>query len=217
MCSTSNRGRSSFAEVYAKIGRAIAIEAVPSVINFAGFQVGQVNVQTLRLINMVAQPTRVHVLVPQTPFFRIKFDKKGTIPAGMSEDITVEFIPTEMRYYQDSIRVHADGENLLVPIHAYPIMTAGQIFPQKVYMGNCVLGQSVSKTVFFENTSPLAFEFDLSTPTPCLEYTVHAAARSSIIVSLFCVWSSVCTALFVGLFVWCVFGYRFAVVCCAYA
>jgi hypothetical protein len=63
-------------EVYAKIGRALAIEAQPSVISFPGFQVGQVNTQTLRLLNVVYQPTRVDILPPQTPFFRVKFDKK---------------------------------------------------------------------------------------------------------------------------------------------
>jgi hypothetical protein len=151
----------------------LVIQATPPVVHFPGCEPGQRHTQKLSILNRSGHPTRVHILNPQTPFFRIHFDKRGSLPAGVSEDITVEFVPTEWRYYQDSIRVHAEGENLLIPLHAYPIMNPDRIFPQRVFMGNCPLSESISKTIFFENVSPMAFEFELTVLSPSIEFTVH--------------------------------------------
>jgi hypothetical protein len=48
----------------------------------------------------------------------------------MSQTLTLHFHPplsSEYKYYYDAIKVHAAGENnnLLVPIHAYPVLSAG--------------------------------------------------------------------------------------------
>jgi hypothetical protein len=65
------------------------------------------------------------VLPPQTPYFKIRFNKKGMLPTGVAEDIYVQFTPTgdsPYRYYYDTIRVHCEGDKILVPIHAYPVI-----------------------------------------------------------------------------------------------
>ena len=64
---------------------------------------------------------------PQTPFFKIKFNKKGMLPTGVSEDIYVQFTPTgdqPYKYYYDSIRIHCDGDKILIPIHAFTVINS---------------------------------------------------------------------------------------------
>jgi len=75
----------------------------------------------------------LHILPPQTPFFKIRYQKKGMVPTGVSEDIYVQFTPTNQneneplaayRYYYDTIRIHCEGDKILIPIHAYPVINA---------------------------------------------------------------------------------------------
>lgn len=87
----------------------------------------------MKLINNSANPQRLHILPPQTAFFKIKYNKKGMIPSGVSEDIYVLFTPNdEYKYFYDCIRIHCEGEKIpkrthdgniiLIPIHAFPVI-----------------------------------------------------------------------------------------------
>lgn len=51
----------------------------------------------------------------------MRCNKKGLVAPGSSEVITVDFHPREHRYHYDCLRLHTDSENLLVPLHAYPV------------------------------------------------------------------------------------------------
>jgi len=53
------------------------------------------------------------------------------IPTGVSEDIYILFTPTgsnshdnlsAYKYYYDTIRIHCEGDKILIPIHAFPII-----------------------------------------------------------------------------------------------
>ncbi len=61
----------------------------------------------LRLLNTGSRAVRVNILNPTTPYFRVSFEKLGGIAPGMAETVTVEFTPTEARYYYDCIRIQA--------------------------------------------------------------------------------------------------------------
>lgn len=52
---------------------------------------------------------------------QMRCNKKGLVAPGSSEVITVDFHPREHRYHYDCLRLHTDSENLLVPLHAYPV------------------------------------------------------------------------------------------------
>lgn len=52
---------------------------------------------------------------------QMRCNKKGLVAPGSSEVITVDFHPRDHRYHYDCLRLHTDSENLLVPLHAYPV------------------------------------------------------------------------------------------------
>ena len=124
--------------------------ASPSVVKFAGFQTNKTHTMKLRLINNSPAPQRLHILPPQTSYFKIRYQKKGMIPTGVSEDIYIQFTPAvdEYKYYYDSVRIHCDGDKILIPIHAFPVINSSQdeLFPKFIDMGKaCLIGQSYTK------------------------------------------------------------------------
>lgn len=82
---------------YAKLGKSHAFEAQPAVLHFGGYKLNKVHTQKLRLVNRSDRSQRVHIIVPTTPYFKAKYDKKGLVAPGMAEEVTIEFMPTEWR------------------------------------------------------------------------------------------------------------------------
>lgn len=159
--------------VYSKVGVTRILQADPAVLHFGGYTVGQVLRQTLRVRNVKASGTRIHILPPSTPFFKATCDaKKGLLAAGMSDEITIEFFPQQYRYYYDCIRIHSEEENLLIPIHAYP-STNQAAFPTRVDFGRCALGEEVSRTVALECRVPVEFEFEIVEVSPHPSFKVE--------------------------------------------
>ena len=108
--------------MYAKVGGNASFSVTPPVMHFGGYEVNRVHKQRFVVTNLTNASKRLHVVVPTTPHFKCTFEKRGLMAPGMSEVITVEFCPTEVRYYYDCVRIHNEDENLLVPVHAYPVM-----------------------------------------------------------------------------------------------
>lgn len=86
--------------------------------------------------------------------------RRGFIAPGLSEEITLEFCPTEHRYYYDCIRIHSEEENLLVPIHAYPVMNEIK-FPSRVDFGSCQVGELHVKEIHISCKVPIDFEYEI--------------------------------------------------------
>lgn len=117
---------------FLKIGSSSTVKADPAVVHFGGFHPHRIFTQTLKIKNACDRATRVHILPPETPYFRFKdFQKSGFMRPGLGDTITIEFVPTEYRYYYDCVRVQTEDENLLIPIHAYPTMNT-TLFPRQV-------------------------------------------------------------------------------------
>jgi hypothetical protein len=68
------------------------------VVKFSGFELGKLNITKVKIINTASKPQRVHILPPTTPYFSIKFDKKGQLVPGMSEDVYIHFTPSDHKY-----------------------------------------------------------------------------------------------------------------------
>ncbi|DBA89741.1 TPA: hypothetical protein ACH3X2_004621 [Trebouxia sp. C0005] len=160
-------------EVYATIGHNACLEARPSVVHFGGFTVGSVHEQRIRLCNTSSSSTGTHIILPTTPYFKAYCDnKKGSLAPGLEDVITVEFCPTEWRYYYDCLQIHSQGGNLLIPIHAYPMMNQTK-FPRRISFGKCAVGETYTKRVNLTCNVPIEFEYEITMLEASAAFTVQ--------------------------------------------
>eukprot|EP00743_Colponemidia_sp_Colp-15_P003394 GILK01003668.1.p1 GENE.GILK01003668.1~~GILK01003668.1.p1 ORF type:complete len:832 (-),score=131.18 GILK01003668.1:94-2589(-) len=157
--------------IYAKLGSNGFVDARPSVLHFGGYQVDKTHTQLLRIVNVSSESQRIHILNPTTKFFTTRVNKKGLLAPGMSEDIYVDFTPTEWRYYYDCIRIHCEGEKLLVPMHGYPVMN-DVVFPKLIDFGACAVGSEVIRYERLECKIPINFEFEFTIKTSHSDFQV---------------------------------------------
>lgn len=126
-------------------------------LHFKGYQLGKVYKQKVSLTNKANGARRFHVLSPETGFFKIRFKKTGALTPGMSLAIMVEFCTNEYNYYEDFIKIHCEGgNNLVIPLHAYPVLDMSS-FPKQISFSNTPVCKSVCKRV--KLTSPLPVDF----------------------------------------------------------
>ena len=87
----------------------------------------------------------------------------GGLAPGGSIDIVVKFAlpssPQASAIYQDSIRLHSTGGNLMIPVYAYPTINTDN-FPDKINFGSIPLGQEATRVI--KLTSPENESFDFS-------------------------------------------------------
>merc|ERR1719327_1946096 len=72
-------------------------------------------------------------------------------------------MPHEWRYYYDTVKIHCGelGENLVVPIHAYP--SANDIvLPRILDFGRVPIGTSRTKVIPLSCKIPIQFEFEIT-------------------------------------------------------
>ncbi|KAH9519003.1 hypothetical protein Btru_008882 [Bulinus truncatus] len=146
-------------KIYAKLGQNAYVQTKPSEILFEGFEVGRKQTKQLLLLNSSSDVLRLHIIPPQTDNFSIKYKKPERMVAGMVLKCTVEFNPDEWRYYYDCIRIHCQGEdNLIVPIHGYPVMNTKE-FPRNYTFSPIPVGSSTTKSFPLKSVAPIDFEF----------------------------------------------------------
>jgi hypothetical protein len=62
----------------------------------------------------------------------------------MSQEIKIAFTASEYKYYYDSIRIHTEGQDLLIPLHGYPLLNRVE-FPTLISFGNRPLCEPAKK------------------------------------------------------------------------
>lgn len=102
---------------------------------------------------------------PETPNFKIRYSKKGMIPSGVTEDIYVLFTPNnDFKYHFDKIRIHCEGDKILIPIHAFPVINSkvDSYLPPIIDLGkNLKVGEEYTSTVDIQSNCPIDFEFEI--------------------------------------------------------
>ncbi|XP_064166937.1 cilia- and flagella-associated protein 221 [Anguilla rostrata] len=148
-------------KIFAKLQGNDVIQAEPSVIHFGGFELGKDYQRALKLINISSEVVNIHIIPTQTKYFQTKYSKKYRLVPGLSYTVKVHFSPDEWRYFYDCIRIHCKGdENILVPVHAYPVINDLDI-PPHVRLPPVPLGQSISHCIPLSCSCPIDFEFQV--------------------------------------------------------
>lgn len=133
-------------------------EVQPVSLCFAGYHVKRTQTRKIVIKNVSSGTQRVGILPTNTPYFKVKYNKRGMLAPGMSEVLLVQFTPPEWRYYYDCVRILSPGGNLNVPVHAYPILNERERYlPSLFDMGKCVIGERIQKTIELECTVPVTF------------------------------------------------------------
>ena len=65
-----------------------------------------------------------------------------------------------------------DEENIIVPIHAYPVMSGADELPESVTLPITPLGETSNYKIPLTCTAPIDFQFQIRTPTPHIAFTV---------------------------------------------
>jgi len=107
-------------------------------VKFAGFELLKTHSQRVRIFNVSDVPQRLLIIPPSTENFKIRHSKRQTLPAGIADEIYVQFTPAkEYRLYQDQIRVQCQNDRFVVPLYAFPVINGGlkSVFPAKIDFG----------------------------------------------------------------------------------
>ncbi|KAL7845948.1 hypothetical protein AOLI_G00241400 [Acnodon oligacanthus] len=159
--------------VYAKLKSNNVVEVAPLELHFSGFEVGKDYKKVVKLINVSSEVLDVHILPTQTKYFLTEYIKKSRLVPGLSYTITVHFIPNEWRYFFDSIRIHCKGEeNLLIPLHAYPVIDDLHI-PSQISLPAVPLNHSTSHMIPLSCSCPIDFEFQVHCLQPHEAFTIQ--------------------------------------------
>ncbi|XP_035854667.1 cilia- and flagella-associated protein 221 isoform X2 [Sander lucioperca] len=160
-------------KIYAKLKSNTLIQAEPPVLHFSGFELGKDYVKILKLINISSEVINIHIIPTQTKHFQTTFTKKYRLIPGLAYTLNVRLCPNEWRYFYDCIRVHCKGEeNLLIPVHAYPVIDDLQI-PPRINLSAVPLGQSVCHAIPLRCSCPIDFEFQVYIIQPHEAFTIH--------------------------------------------
>ena len=160
-------------KIYSKVGQNAMVLAKPSVVHFGGFEADKKHIQKLSIVNASTDVIRMHIIPPQTKYFYIKYNKSERLVPGLTIECTIEFTPDEWRYYYDCIRINCPGEqNLVIPIHAYPVMSTKE-FPTNFMFPNVPVGHRMTQMFPLRCDAPIDFEFQLAYIQPHPAFTVN--------------------------------------------
>uniref|UniRef100_A0A3Q1H0H2 Cep192-like domain-containing protein n=1 Tax=Anabas testudineus TaxID=64144 RepID=A0A3Q1H0H2_ANATE len=133
-----------------------------------------IQMQIPKLINVSSEVMNIHIIPTQTKHFQTTYTKKYRLIPGLAYTLKVRFCPDEWRYFYDCIQVHCKGEeNLLIPVHAYPVIDDLHI-PPHIDLSAVPLGQS--HAIPLRCSSPIDFEFQVYVIQPHEAFSIHPLA-----------------------------------------
>ncbi|XP_071487627.1 cilia- and flagella-associated protein 221-like [Diadema antillarum] len=159
-------------KIYHKLSFNDVLQVEPAIVHFPGFEPGKVHRQVLNIINVSSECQQMHIIPPATHYFKAWYKKRDRLVPGLSMEVTVEFRPDEWRYFYDCIRIHCQStEHLVIPVHAYPVMSTD--FPEIVKFPATPVSQRQTKVIPLKCNIPVDFEFQLKfvQPHPAISIT----------------------------------------------
>ncbi|CAK8672316.1 unnamed protein product [Clavelina lepadiformis] len=151
-------------KIFSKLSQNSVAKIQPSVVHFNGYKLDKPQKTSIKICNCSSEKQNLHIIPPATKYFNIHYKKPDRFVPGFTIEITITFLADEWRYYYDCIRIQCKGEeNLLVPLHAFPVMDTSK-FPRKLVFpsSGTILGESCSKILPLSSDCPVEFEFQIT-------------------------------------------------------
>ncbi|CAH8656427.1 unnamed protein product [Dicrocoelium dendriticum] len=150
-------------ELFSRVQRNDYIEAHPSEIHFPFVNIrSEKKPKMLKLINVGTSTTRIHIIPPQTSFFKCSYKTPEKFVPGSSIICWVHFIPADGQCYKDVIRIHTEhtDRHLVVPVYAYPV--AGRLnFPGNIRIPAVPLGTTKRCKIPLSSFASTDFEYTI--------------------------------------------------------
>uniref|UniRef100_F6W5C2 Abnormal spindle-like microcephaly-associated protein ASH domain-containing protein n=1 Tax=Ciona intestinalis TaxID=7719 RepID=F6W5C2_CIOIN len=151
-------------KIFNKLSQNSVTKVQPDVVHFSGYKLHKTHKTSIKICNASPQRQNLHIIPPATKYFSIQYTKPDRLVPGFTIEVIINFTADEWRYYYDCIRIHCKGEeNLIVPLHAFPVMDTSK-FPRKLVFpqSGIRLGESCRKILPLRSHSPVEFEFQIS-------------------------------------------------------
>jgi hypothetical protein len=150
-------------------------ESLPRIVKIKGFELNKKVSVKIQLINKSKFSQRVSIIPPTTPFFKIKYSRRGLIPPGLAENIVLSFTPQKYCYYYDYIRIVCEGDKMMIPIHAFPKMNIHmkEYVPKYIDFGTISINTGDHKEIILRNIIDIGFEFELVPISTCEEIKIE--------------------------------------------
>ncbi|CAH8621731.1 unnamed protein product [Schistosoma margrebowiei] len=150
-------------EIFWKMGcnKFIAVEPAEIYFDNVSFRSQKSGImKQFELKNISGRVTRLHILPPDTKYFRLSYRQPKCLVPGYSITCRLLFFPDKPSYYEDYIRVHTeDHENqLIVPIYAYPVIGDFE-FPEFIEFPPTNIGKKKTHHIPIKSSSAFDFEF----------------------------------------------------------
>ncbi|CAH8617799.1 unnamed protein product [Schistosoma bovis] len=150
-------------EIFWKMGcnKFIAVEPAEIYFDNISFRSQKSGImKQFELKNISDRVTRLHILPPDTKYFRLSYKLPKCLVPGYSITCRLTFFPDKPSYYEDCIRVHTeDHENqLIVPIYAYPVIGDFE-FPEFIEFPSTNIGKKKTHHIPIKSSSAVDFEF----------------------------------------------------------
>lgn len=150
-------------EIFWKMGcnKFIAVEPAEIYFDNISFRSQKSGImKQFELKNISDRVTRLHILPPDTKYFRLSYKQPKCLVPGYSITCRLIFFPDKPSYYEDCIRVHTeDHENqLIVPIYAYPVIGDFD-FPEFIEFPPTNIGKKKTHHIPIKSSSAVDFEF----------------------------------------------------------
>ncbi|OAF69427.1 hypothetical protein A3Q56_02827 [Intoshia linei] len=141
-------------------------EIDPHEVHFDGYELNQMQIRTIHLINTSGTVERVHVVPPKSQCLNIKYNKFVRLVPGFSIEIKIQLLLSEFCYVYDAIKIQTSHsqKNLVVPVHVYPVLHYNK-FPSTIHLSCSQLYNSedqstkIYKTLTIINRIPFEFEY----------------------------------------------------------
>lgn len=134
----------------------------PKIIKFQGFDINKTNLKSFMITNKSDKVQSLKVLPMISDDFTFLFEKKQAIGIGQTLEVKIVLLPKSFIYHYTFIRVLFGESQIIIPIHAYPVMNRkdSNIFPKMIDFGIKEIGKEHIIKKRLQNCVSINFDFE---------------------------------------------------------